>query len=157
MPVFDGLLPSPHNRIVQDLLFELATWHALAKLRLHLESTLQSLGCATTRLGRILRQFEATTCNAFVTRELPSEEAARGRHKAAAVMKEKSTKAPSNANANPTNARQKSSLADPEKPKKQGKKRTFNLATYKNHSLGDYEHYIRKYGTTDGFTTQIVS
>jgi len=39
IPVFDGLLDPCNNVIVMDLLFELATWHALAKLRLHTEST----------------------------------------------------------------------------------------------------------------------
>ena len=32
IPVFEGLLPEVHDKIVMDLLFELATWHFLAKL-----------------------------------------------------------------------------------------------------------------------------
>ena len=59
-----------------DLLFELATWHALAKLCLHTESTVRALESSTTRLGVALQRFQSTTCAEFVTRELSSEEAA---------------------------------------------------------------------------------
>ena len=33
----------------------------------------------------------------------------------------------------------------------------FNLNTYKLHSLGDYVETIRRYGTTDSYSTQLVS
>lgn len=32
IPVFEGLLPGEHNKIVLDLLFELGTWQMLASL-----------------------------------------------------------------------------------------------------------------------------
>ena len=35
MPVFDGLFPEPWNGIVQTMLFELANFYSLARLRLH--------------------------------------------------------------------------------------------------------------------------
>jgi len=79
IPVFKGLLPKERDKTVLDLLFELGTWHMLANLRLHTETTLRALEKSTTRLGQILRQFQATTCTAYDTYELPSEEAARGR------------------------------------------------------------------------------
>jgi hypothetical protein len=128
---------------VLDLLFELATWHGLAKLRLHTESTLHALDTSTTRLGRILRRFKATTCRGFHTRELPSEKAARGRRDAAAAAK------------NQTSERD-SDRTSKSKASKSQTARTFNLTTYKLHSLGDYVHAIRMYGTSDGFTTQTV-
>lgn len=87
IPVFEGLLPEPHNEVVLELLFELSTWHGFAKMRLHTESTVQALENSTRRLGLILRRFESETCSAFKTRELPSEEAARGRRKAALALK----------------------------------------------------------------------
>ena len=87
LPVFEGLLPEPHGSIVMDLLFELATWHGLAKMCLHTESTIQSLEHSTTRLGTLLRRFQSVTCEAYITRELPSEEAARGCQKAAEAAK----------------------------------------------------------------------
>jgi len=35
--------------------------------------------------------------------------------------------------------------------------KSFNLATYKFHALGDYVRNIRLFGTTDSYTTQLVS
>ena len=67
IPVFENLLPSPHNEVVLDLLFELAACQAYAKLRLHTESTLILFDAATTSLGKILRHFAKTTCNSFET------------------------------------------------------------------------------------------
>jgi hypothetical protein len=34
--------------------------------------------------------------------------------------------------------------------------KTFNLDTYKYHSLGDYVEHIRQYGTTDSYSTEPV-
>ncbi|KAJ3557882.1 hypothetical protein NP233_g11630 [Leucocoprinus birnbaumii] len=85
MPVFEGLLPEPHNQIVLDLLFSLCHWHALAKLHLHTSSTLASLKVATRNFGQQLRVS----------------------------------------------------------------------STYKLHAMGDYEEAIWRFGTTDGYSTQI--
>ena len=76
IPVFEGLLLEEHNKIVMDLLFELATWHFLAKLQLHTESTVMALETSTTRLSAAFRRFTFITCEAYVTKALPSEEAA---------------------------------------------------------------------------------
>ncbi|KAG2072966.1 hypothetical protein BDR04DRAFT_1127412 [Suillus decipiens] len=72
IPVLEGLLPGEHNKIILDLLFELATWHALNKLRLHTKTTLHFLDNSTTRLGQALHQFKDVMCDAFVTQELPN-------------------------------------------------------------------------------------
>ena len=127
-----------------DLLFELATWHALAKLRLHTESTVIALENSITRLGIALRKFQSTICAEFETQDLPSEEAARGRRKAAKVKVKP-----------PMPSKEKG------KEKKKGKatkstRRTFNFSCYKPHSLGDYAKTIRLLGTSDGYSTQIV-
>ena len=87
IPVFEGLLPNEHNKLVLHLLFELGTWHMLTNLQLHTESTLCALEDSTTQLGQILWQFQSSTCNAYNTYELPSEEAARGHQTAAASAK----------------------------------------------------------------------
>jgi len=76
------------------LLFELATWHALAKLRLHTESTLYDLENSTTRLGQILRKFDSVVCANYETKELPSEIAACGCRVAAARSKKAGKTAP---------------------------------------------------------------
>jgi hypothetical protein len=82
IPVFEGLLPKKHDGIVHRLLFELSTWHGLAKLRLHTETTVKDLEHSTARLGNILCEFKKRVCSAYKTTELPSEEAARVRRKA---------------------------------------------------------------------------
>src|SRR6266446_7316164 len=87
IPVFEGLLPEVHDKIIINLLYELATWHFLAKLRLHTESTLTALETSTSRLGSAFRKFISITCEAYVTKDLPSEEAARGRREAALAQK----------------------------------------------------------------------
>jgi hypothetical protein len=50
MPVFEGLLPPRHNEIVLNLLFELATWHAFARLQVHTDNTLDLFRAATKSL-----------------------------------------------------------------------------------------------------------
>ena len=127
-----------------DLLFELSTWHGLAKLRLHTESTVRALENSTTRLGIILRKFQSTTCAEFVTHDLPSEEAARGRRKAAKAKLKATTQKPK------SKGKQKSAETD-------SKFRSFGLSNYKTHALPDYPKTIRELGTTDSYSTQNVS
>ena len=86
IPVFEGLLPSSsHDVIVRKLL--LATWHGLAKLRQHTETNIGDLENSTIQLGNMLRLFQQDICSQYQTFDLPSEEAARGRRKAAAAKK----------------------------------------------------------------------
>lgn len=131
MPVFEGLLPPEHDKVIMDLLFCLAEWHALAKLRLHTSTTLDLLDDATRELGSNLRRFKRDTCEAFDTRELPKEEAARGRR-----LRRK-------ANTVPTSGQTK-------------KKKEFSMQTPKLHFLGDYVKTIAWFGTTDSYSTQTV-
>jgi hypothetical protein len=35
--------------------------------------------------------------------------------------------------------------------------KTFNLQTYKIHALGDYVEAIKTFGTTDSYSTEVVS
>ena len=139
IPAFDGLLPEPHNTIVTRLLFRLAEWHALAKLRFHTESTILCLKLATTVLGKQLREFRGTTCSQFTTRELPKEAIARGRRQAL-----KQAKVPATPSQPPTSA------------KLQPKTVSFNMSTYKMHSLGDYAATVTMFGPTDSYSTQTV-
>ncbi|ETW82715.1 hypothetical protein HETIRDRAFT_315304, partial [Heterobasidion irregulare TC 32-1] len=141
IPCFEGLLDELHNRLLMDLLFELATWHALAKLRLHTDTTLTFFEQVTTSLGVLIRKFVLVTCAHFDTKELPSEEAARGRREAAIAQKTAQTTSVSPAVRQPTGP----------------KRKVLNLATYKMHALGDYPATIRRLGTTDSYTTQTVS
>ena len=78
--VIQGLFPGRDSPIILDLLFDLATWHAYAKLRVHTEQTLTSFDA--------VRKFQRTTCMTYRTTELPQEHAARGRRTAALAAKQ---------------------------------------------------------------------
>lgn len=119
--MFEGLLPEPFNGMLLRLLYKAAEWHALAKLRLHTDSTLGLLEAVTREFGRLMRQFRDKTSGAFNTVELPRESGTR-------------------------NGGARSS-----------KKKILNLNTYKFHALGDYVATIRLFGTTDSYSTQLVS
>ena len=102
LPTFEGLLPEPYNRTVLDFQFTLAEWHALAKLRLHTDTTLKFLEQATVILGRKARHFKKTVCAAYPGKE-------------------------------------------------------YNINTYKFHSASKYAEAIKRFGTTDSYSTHIVS
>jgi hypothetical protein len=184
LPVFEHLLLEPHNEVVMDLLFLLCSWHACAKLRLHTSSTLQILKNTTKALGKQIRYWVKKTCSAFETRELPKEESARHRRRAAAASKPNpSVKGKSAASApergttrgrgrgrgRPAGPLKGRSAAGSSKVPASAKgkneaqaqasklQKHFNLCTYKLHALGDYVATIARYGTTDNYSTQVVS
>lgn len=129
MPAFEGLLPLADDQTVADLLFELANWHALAKLRLHTSVTVDILRAATEDMCRVMRHFARTTCKNHNTHELPKE----------------------------TEARVRREGKRPGEPSRAPKIVRFNvLNTYKYHSLPDYPDYIQDGGTTDNGNTQVV-
>ena len=133
MPIFEGLLPEPHNTHLMKLLHQMAEWHSFAKLHLHTESTLSYLEALTRELGQWMQQFHDETCSHFETRELPRETEARKRQQQ-------------------TNAKGK-------QPKYRGgvcKLKVLNLFIYKWHALGDYVRTICLFGGMDGYSTQLV-
>ncbi|KZT63977.1 hypothetical protein DAEQUDRAFT_815297 [Daedalea quercina L-15889] len=149
LPMVDGLLPPPHDDRLQRLLFQLAYWHGLAKLRLHSEETLAIFHGATVDLGVAVRKFLRKVCKAYNTQELPREEAARGRRSAAMAAKQsaagiKSKKQPSNSN---TASRTQPGASGP-------KQKLLNLLTFKYHSLTHYPFAIPWFGTLDVMNTQ---
>jgi hypothetical protein len=139
--VFEDLLPKEHNAVVLDLLFDLATWHGFAKLRLHTEDTLNFFDTATVVLGQAICKFIQTTCKYYYTTELPHEYASRGRREAALASKHIDSDPRGHGNR----------VTSGPKHKK------LNLNTYKYHALEDYPDTIRQFGTTDSFSTQPVS
>ena len=147
MPVFDGLLPAKHNNDIQSLLFTTAEWHTLAKMRLHTDSTLAWLDESTKAFGKQIRHFQSHTCSFFDTRELPQEEAARSR-----CQKKKKV------SINLTNPSPLAPLAaaSTATPSAGTKKKLFNLILIKLHALGDYVKTIKRFGTTDSYSTQPV-
>lgn len=120
IPVFEGLLPEPFNGMLLRLLYKAAEWQALAKLRMHTDSTLDLLEAVTGEFGRLMRQFRDRTSDKFDTVELPRETGA-------------------------------------QKGGARSSKKKLNLNTYKFHALGDYVATIRRFGTTDSYSTQVVS
>ncbi len=135
IPVFDGLLPEPHNKRVMTLLYRTAEWHALAKLRMHTDATLDYMDQTTQEFGKLMRQFRDISNANFATVELEREKTARYRR-----------------NAEKAGAPGKSDV-----PKETGKKpKALNLNTYKYHAMGDYVPFIRHFGPTDSYSTQLV-
>ncbi|KAF8896664.1 hypothetical protein BD779DRAFT_1466557 [Infundibulicybe gibba] len=159
IPVVEGLLPQPHNDRVMTMLFRLCEWHALAKLRLHTDATLQHLEMATTVMGSEVRGFRDSTRKDFATIELPSEVATRARrkhHRKSRNGRRSTTQTASDLNASTSAASGSSATALPSLPPPSAKSRYLNVSTYKFHALGDYARGIRLYGTTDSYSTQIV-
>jgi hypothetical protein len=106
---------------------------------MHTDPTLDILSSVTTSLGNSLRTFEEKTCAAFETQELERERAARQRRQTSATNQASESRRPTAPN---SNAR---------------KQKKLNLRTYKLHALGDYVNSIRRFGTTDSYSTQSVS
>lgn len=137
IPCIEGLFPEPHNTSVIELLFIFSTWHALAKLHIHTDTSLRLLDTATTALGNALRYFTRITCPNFDTFETSAEYTKRQRKQAAAAA----TQLTSNA-ASSSTGRQR---------------REFSLKTVKLHFLGDYVACIQMFGTTDNYNSALVS
>ncbi|KAF8151198.1 hypothetical protein BJ912DRAFT_869512 [Pholiota molesta] len=142
IPVFEGLLPEPHNKRLMVLLFTLAHWHALAKLRQHTDLSLDILESTTNQLAELLRDFQEKTCPAFDTQELKREATARERR-----MAKKSA-------ANKPTAESASVSVGSNTVAVGRRYKTLNLNTYKDHSLGDYVATIRRNGTIDSYSTE---
>jgi hypothetical protein len=137
IPAFEGLLPEPHNKDVLTLLFTCAQWHALAKLRMHTDETLDILDKVTVKFGKQLRHFQKHTCVAFKTQELRREAERRQRRQSRSLV----------SNGGATTSMHQTAR----------RSKTFNLQTYKLHALGDYSTSIRNFGTTDSYSTEPVS
>jgi hypothetical protein len=139
--VFDSLLPHPHNTIILDLLFTLCQWHGLAKLRLHHDLTIQLFDETTSQLGSTFRRFHVETCQKVPTVELQSEADRRARQAISKVPSARPTAAAS------SSAPAGSSTRRP---------KTFSMNTPKYHSLGHYAANIRRFGTVDSYSSEIV-
>ena len=159
------------------LFFRLAEWHALAKLQMHTERTLDHLDQATVAIGQEMWSFRDWT-QALGTTELPGEASARQCCKSKKDAAKKTSSHSANSHAAPSQtppgspsktASGTKNLADllassrpqknsrPSEAKKPKSKNKFlNLLTYKMHALGDYVQSIRLFRTTDSHSTQIV-
>ncbi|TEB19132.1 hypothetical protein FA13DRAFT_1758280 [Coprinellus micaceus] len=127
IPAFDKLLPPEHNSRLMSLLYVCLQWHALAKLRLHNDFTLELLGYTTVQLGAHMRRFYRDTCSKIPTKESKREAEAR------ASRESKAGKGLVNSGRKPVSLR---------------------IFTIKFHYLGDYASVIRRLGTTDSYSSQ---
>ncbi|KAI8994035.1 hypothetical protein BD414DRAFT_506546 [Trametes punicea] len=147
IPVIDRLLPTRHNTIILDLLFNTASLHALHKLRLHVDSTIGATDVFFRSFTSSLCHFKQVTCVAYHTTEFPKEVQARVRRQARSVAEGVSGVSGSISNTGP----QATVSAD----KPVARRKDFSMNTYKIHSLGDYSTCIQSVGTMDSDTTQI--
>lgn len=176
IPAFEGLLDQPHNKRLLKLLYHAAEWHALAKLRMHTESSLALLETLTSDFGKLMVQFRDQTCTQFATCELPREAASRARRQADQIRKTRDndpligqhpeatppvqppTSSPLIQVSSDGAAPETIPAAPAAGSTSSGKrKRALNLLTVKFHFLGDYVRHIRLFGTTDSYSTQLVS
>jgi hypothetical protein len=109
---------------------------------MHTDPTLGLLDNTTTGIGAQFRKFADNTCAAFDTRELKRENEARKRRQSKKAKKGKGSRVPTP---------EPSATASEDLRYKK-----FTLQTYKYHALGDYVDIIRRYGTTDSFSTETV-
>jgi hypothetical protein len=139
------------------------------------------MDAVTTSVGEELRKFNDRTCAAFITRELERECEARARralrkakklaasHKLAAEQPcgaghQAAPDLRSSVSGEITNLQQPAvelgSLDAPagvQSDAKAPRLKEFSFETYKLHALGDYSSTIRRYGTTDSYSTEPVS
>lgn len=117
------------DQFVQDFLFTCQTWQGFAKLRMHVDATLDRFEKWTAELGESFRGLEELN-DRFDTKELPKEQGARMRRKTKNITKKSSGKGP--------------------------KRVKFNNSTAKTHLLGDFPWCIKYFGTSDSYDTRIV-
>ena len=105
---------------------------------MHTDEMLKLLDQITVCLGGYPCSFQLKTCAAFNTRELKWEV----EHRQHCELK--------------TPGRRSSATATASTSQVTRRPKTFNLQTYKVHALGDYLSSIRKFGTTDSYSTEPV-
>ena len=131
MVPFEQMLESEYDSIVQDMLWELAEFHAFGRGRIHWTTSLHMFDNSTVTLGKAVRGFQTGVCPFIDTRELPRELDSRRRRK-------------------------KASAKDGEPVVVTSKTKRLNLNTYKYHRLGDYPQAVREFGPLDVYSTQTV-
>ena len=137
MPVFEGLFDPEDEDIIMNVLYLLSSVHALAKLRLHTDATLTSLMQMTIRFGNALRLFHTDVCHKYETKELHEEAQKRMRREVSEHMGE--------------------GLNTSKKTRQRTIEKKFSMLRPKLHFLGDYVRCILQFGTTDSYSTAIVS
>lgn len=131
---------------------------------MHSDVTLQALRSTTKLLGNRLRHFRDHIAKAYNTFETPQEYDKRMRRKPKTTT-DLPTSPPQVPGISPDVVEQssvQSGQATTKNPQdiqldKQRRTKAFSLQTFKVHALGDYVEAIERFGTTDSYSTQIVS
>lgn len=120
---------------------------------MHSEITLGIMDEVTSAVGKQFRAFKATVCSSYQTHELHQEVEARTRRVAKQATKQAVTQ---KAKGRARILEQQDSLESQISPNNVQRIKIFNFQTYKFHTLGDYVSTIRRYGTTDSYSTEPV-
>ncbi|KAG9090779.1 hypothetical protein FRC06_000886, partial [Ceratobasidium sp. 370] len=142
IPPLEGLLPRSIEKAVLTLLFVLAQWHGLTKLRRHTSASVAALQHVTTRLGHEVREFHRYTSELEVY-ETTREHAARQQRVRKKARPRAALAADSEAADTITSA-----------PELGRRRKYFNIETIKFHVLGDHPESIEELGTSDSVSTQ---
>ncbi|KAJ3809810.1 hypothetical protein F5876DRAFT_77388 [Lentinula aff. lateritia] len=138
IPVFEGLLEGDDNKMLMKLLYQTVEWHALAKLRMHTEQTLNYMETCTQEFGKLMRNFRDLS-QKYNTRETDREMTAHYRRTAEQAKKSSGDQ----------------TSVPPLIAPGARRKKTLNLFTYKWHALMDYVWFIRWFGPSDIYSTQL--
>jgi hypothetical protein len=115
------------------LLYLLAEYHSLAKMRMHTDASLAHWERVIKAVTDALREFQVSS-SAFKTTETPTERNARISR---ATKKQKGSN--------------QTTVSGGSQPRK------LDLQTYKFHAMGDGPSTVRRRGTLDSYSTQTVS
>ncbi|KAJ7191279.1 hypothetical protein GGX14DRAFT_579131 [Mycena pura] len=152
LPPLEGLYPQ-FNKLLLDVCFDLATFHGMAKLRLHTNKAVADFRVVTTDMCASIRKFARDT-QKIKTFETPRERDRRSKRAQAAKQR-----TPANAAANATSG----STAAPQPPLtapaatgsiSARREKVFNVETPKFHSLAYYPDSVKEHGSLDSHTTQ---
>jgi hypothetical protein len=122
---------------------------------MHSDWTLEIMDQVTSTVGQQFRDFKATVCSAYATHELRQEVEARSRRSAKKAAKQ----AVGQTGKHKSNVLERGVvLVESQTSIKNAQRtKTFNFQTYKFHALGDYVSTIRRYGTSDSYSSEPVS
>jgi hypothetical protein len=117
---------------------------------MHSDLTLDILDVTTADLGHLFRRFKDRVCASYDAKELDREVRARSRRH----TREAARRSQAN-NGKKTAGQAEKVTLTADKPLRRIV--SFNLQTYKFHALGDYVSCIRRFGTSDSYSTEPVS
>jgi hypothetical protein len=137
MPCFENLFPKPYDDSIQDLLFSMAAFHGFAKMRMHTDMSLLVFDGLTSILGKTARYFANIVCKALPAHATPKEAAAKARRKAQRKAHTKTSKTQSK-QAHSRGKGRASKKSDDDEQEEEEDCRSFNLFTFKWHTLTHY-------------------